>query len=389
MLDCVDCGFSYDDGVAECPRCEEQEKNERPRLVSVAAVTAEFITKTGSSKLESKLGSLWPASDDVCFKLITLVEKKFAAKNKFHSYLKEDNSIHSTPSRLENYIKGVVNFESLVGLFMKEMVNSAEDAGAHKVTGGNIVFMHYKGHEPEDLGHMLAIMVDKKDGFDFDENLVPKDTPHINIDAMRQAALYDLTLFDATYPEVPKRDTYLKFIKGNSAGAFFKKAFGCDESNTDNAHSVEQFRLAIVEFEEKHSLGANFYNDARRDFELLIEKAAKKDGIPVSLDELNEAVEAHIPHDSPLKGTFGTFVNVNGYEINQHIEPTADSVKKGQWVNVESIDKSFSGKVVRTKVGKCGSGMPVEYENGRLTVLITDESKRKELEKLIEANADD
>lgn len=385
MLDCVDCDFTYDENLSECPRCAELENSERPRLIAESAITAQFITNAGNSELESKLGDVWPENDDVCYRLITLVERKFAAKNKFHSYLKEDNSIHSTPSRLKNYIDGTTDFESLVEMFMTELVRAAEDAGAHKISGGNIVFMHYKSHDDDDIGHFLAIMVDKKDGFDFDEQLVPKNTPHINIDAMRQAALFDLTLFDEVYPNIPERDTYLKFIKGNSTGAFFKKAFGCEEGNTDNAESIDQFREAILAFEERYSLGVTFYDNAKRDFELLIEKA-ERDGIPVSLTKLNNAVDAHIPDNSPVKGTFGTFLNTEGYEVNQHIEPTLNSVKKGQWVDVEALDKSFSGKVVRTRVGKSGSGLPVEYENGRLTFLITSESKQQEFEKLIEAN---
>lgn len=113
--------------------------------------------------------------------MITQVEKKFDAKNKFHSYLSEDNSIKSVPHFLEGYIKEEIDFKQLITQLMAEIISSARGVGAHKITGGNILFMHYKSHDKGDLGQLLAIMVDKKDGFDFDAvSLVPRNTPHIN-----------------------------------------------------------------------------------------------------------------------------------------------------------------------------------------------------------------
>ena len=89
MLNCVECGFSYEDTLENCPRCVELDVTERPVLVAVAAMTAELITTTGSSKLEAKIGDLWPQNDGVSFKLISEVERKFKGKNKFHSYFLE------------------------------------------------------------------------------------------------------------------------------------------------------------------------------------------------------------------------------------------------------------------------------------------------------------
>lgn len=387
MLDCVECEFSYDEEEnEECPRCLELAQG-RPELVALAAITSQFITQAGSSSLDSKIGELWPESDSVCYKLITEVEGKFKRKNKFHSYLTENTSSISIPSRLQSYISNKIEFKTLVKLFMDEILSAARDAGAYKVAGGNIVFMHYKGHEEDDIGRFLAIMVTKKDGFDFDKtNLVPKDSSHINLDALRQAALFDLTLFDEIYPEIPASETYLKFIKGNSTGAFFKKAFGCDENNADNAESVEQIREAIADFQEKYSFSSHFYNDARKSVDAIIENAAKnKESVP--LTKLFDAVEKHIPDDSHLKGTFGIFVNENEYQINQHIEPTLDSAKKGKSISVEANDKSFTANIIRKKVGRKGSGKSIEYHDGQIILNVTDEKIQQELEKLVEANS--
>ncbi|WP_181725311.1 nucleoid-associated protein [Vibrio paracholerae] len=290
MLSCVECDFSYEDTLEECPRCAELEHVERPDLVAVAAMTAEFITQAGSSKLEAKIGDLWPKNDDVSFKLISEVERKFKGKNKFHSYFSENNSIGSAPNLLKTYIGKQIIFSELVKKFMDSLVAAAKEVGVHKVAGGNIVFMHYKGHEDTDIGRLLAIWVTKKDGFDFDEeSLVPKDSSHLNLDALRQAALFDLTLFDEVYPNVPTDDTYLKFIKGTSTGAFFKTAFGCDERNAGNVDSIKNLRHAVSDYQDRYQLSNDFYMDATAKVETLLE-VAQKSGKPISLSTLCNAV---------------------------------------------------------------------------------------------------
>jgi nucleoid-associated protein YejK len=388
MLSCVECDFSYEEILNECPRCIELDIAERPELIAVAAMTAQFITKQGSSKIEAKLGELWPESDEVSFKLISEVERKFKNKNKFHSYFTHDDSRDSAPNILNGYINEVITFKSLVHKFMESLVASARDVGVHKVGGGNIVFMHYKNQEQDDIGRLLAIWVTKKEGFDFDEEtLLPKDSSHLNLDAMRQAALFDLTLFDAVYPATPDEDTYLKFIKGTSTGEFFKAAFGCDENNADNVHSIKQFRKAVSDYQDKHKLANDFYMDATTKVETLLEKAHKA-GKAISLSTLCNTVDGLLPDDSPLKGTFERFINDNGYAINHHIEPTLNSVKAGKSIEVVAVDKSFTAKILRKEIGYAGTGSIVEYEEGRLTFLITDEGQKKELAKLASANMD-
>jgi nucleoid-associated protein YejK len=389
MLNCIECDLSFEDSLSECPRCVELEVAERPELVAVSAMTAQFITQTGSSDLEAKLGDLWPKNDGVSFKLITEVEKKFKGKNKFHSYFSENNSFYSVPNCLKNYISNNLSFSSLVEKFMDALVKSAKEVGAHKVSGGNILFMHYKSHEEHDLGRLLAIWVTKKNGFDFDKDtLLPKDSSHLNLDALRQAALFDLTLFDTIYPDTPNDDTYLKFIKGTSTGAFFKTAFGCDERNVGNVDSINNLRQAVSDYQERHSLPNDFYTDANAKVEKLLASALKS-GKPISLTTLCNAVDSLLSDDSPLKGTFQPFINNNGYEINHHIEPTSNSVKAGQSIEVVAGDKSFSAKILKNNIGPTGSGHLVEYEDGRLTFLIDNIGQKKELLKLAIANTKD
>jgi nucleoid-associated protein YejK len=388
LLNCIECNFSYDDTLEECPRCEELKSAVRPELVAIAAMTAEFITQAGSSKLEAKIGDLWPKNDNVSFKLITEVERKFEGKNKFHSYFSENHSLNSAPNLLKTYINNQITFVTLVNKFMESLVTVAKGVGVHKIAGGNIVFMHYKSNDDKDIGRLLAIWVTKKDGFDFyEDSLVPKNSSHINLDALRQAALFDLTLFDEVYPNVPTEDTYLKFIKGTSTGEFFKTAFGCNEKNIGNVDSIKNFRQAVSDYQDKHKLSNNFYIEATAKIELLLNEALKN-GKPISLTTLCNAVDGQLPDDSELKGTFESFINDNGYQINHHIEPTLNSVKAGQSIEVVAGDKSFSAKILKRLIGIAGSGSTVEYGDGRLTFLIVDQEQKKELMKLATANTE-
>jgi nucleoid-associated protein YejK len=383
MIECVECGEQFSKSLDTCPECEKLVTPEQPKFVTVSAVTAEFLTQTGSSSLSSKIGEPWPKNDEICYRLIVEVENKFKRRNKYHSYYDEDLSPTSIPARLDSYINGALQFKGLVEFLMTALVDAAHDAGAYKVAGGNIVFMHYKGHEEDEVGRLMAIMVDKKAGFNFDENLVPTDSEHINLEAMRQAALFDLTLFDSTYPEVPLNETYLKFIKGASKGLFFREAFGCI-IRAENAHSIKQLFAALDTFQEKNKLPDSFYDDASSALHIILSKAAKdKKSVPATM--LYEAIESALDSESPLRGTFQTFVNTNGFEINNHIEPTSNSVDAEKWVNIEAADESFVAKVFKQSIGKCGSGDNVQYDpdNHKLILKITDANTRDSLLKLI------
>lgn len=387
MISCEECGHEYEAILEHCPKCDDVKAEERrPSLIAVSAITAEFKTVQGSSKLDSLVGDLWPKNDEVCFDLITEVERKFKRRNKYHSYYEADSSPVSVPSRLKLYIEGKVRFKNLVEMFMKDLVDAAVNAGAYKIAGGNIVFMHYKNLEDDDVGRLLAIMVDKKDGFDFDENLIPKNSEQINLDALRQAALFDLTLFDATYPAKPEAETYLRFIKGASKGSFFKEAFGC-EIKADNGRSVEQLHDAIDKYQEHFNLPVSFFDEAKQKVDELLLKAAK-DKQEIAASTIFDAIESIIPEDRNLKDTFEKFVNENEYEINDHIEPTFNNANYGEWVEVVATDKSFNAKIYRSSLGAKGSNTSVQYDvdNHQLIFKVTDPDTRQALSKNVRAH---
>lgn len=394
VYECLECKNGFELSLNVCPVCETPKTIERPKLIAVAAITGEFITDKGSSKLESKVGSPWPIDDDICYKFISEVERKFKNRTKFHSYYDKDTESDksSTASKLISYInesksseKQNEEFKKLVHILLRDLVDSAIETGTHKVSGGNIVFMHYKNNDDSDLGRLLAVMVSKKDGFNFNDDLIPTDAAHINLDALRQAALFDLTLFDEVYPDIPESDTYLKFIQGNSQGAFFKKAFGC-KVIADNGRSVSQFYEAILSFQETKKLPETFYDNAKVKVDEAFEKAAKTKS-PVSLKELSNIVESELKSDSNLRGTFLHYVNTN-FEVNHHIEPTKNDIEVENWLEVAAYDESFKAKIYRKKIGECGSGEPVEYdiEHNKLILKITDEDAQDVLKKLVTKN---
>lgn len=386
MYKCKECDNQYDLALKKCPVCQTpavEEYQAGEELQAIAAITAEFITVAGGSKIQTRVGNLWPIQNDICRSFITKIEQKFKNKNKFHSYYDEMTSINSTPSQLLAYISKNVTFEQLVANLMNGLKSAAIDIGVHKVAGGNIVFMHYVNSETDDLGRMLAIMVNNKDGFNFDDELIPTDVKLINIDALRQAAYFDLNLFESTYPNKPLNDTYLRFIEGNSKGEFFKKAFGC-EVKADNTRSKEQLFDAIEKFQETNGLSNRFYYSALEKVDAKFAKAAK-DRKPVSLNELASIIESQLPSGSTLQGTFASFVNNNNFEVNDFIEPTNFAVEADKWVDVKADDESFKAKVYRTKVGSLGSGSPVEFDekNNKLILVVRDPETRNALKKLV------
>ncbi|MBB6522289.1 nucleoid-associated protein [Pseudoteredinibacter isoporae] len=386
MLECDDCKIAYEESLAECPNCEPEKTKIIQPLKVVSAVTAQFISEKGADDIDSKIGLPWPIENEICYAFITQVERKFKRKNKFHSYYEQQDSDTSMPSRLQKYIRGETDFLKLIDMLMDELVLSAIDSGAVKITGGGIVFMHYKDNDEDDVGRLLAVMVDNRSGFKFDGDLIPENAQHINLNTLKQAALFDLTGFKETYPEKPEGKTYLKFIAGSSASAFFKKAFGC-EIKADNAKSVDQLYAALEKYRSTLNLPVEDYHKSRRRLDKELEKAAR-DKKPVSLDALSVLIDSEIPDAFKQGKSFSEFVNDNDFEVNDYIEPTVQAVEAEQWVNVNAPDESFSAKIYRAKIGGVGSGHPIEYDvdTHKLTLSVNDHNEQQSLKDLVDTD---
>lgn len=384
-IDCVDCGFNYDVSLDSCPKCED--RADEP-LHAISAVTSRFTSEKGSEELKIDIGKDWPlATNKICLDFISSIEGKFTSKTRFHSFLSEDNSKDSVPYKLQEYMKGNLTFRELVAFYLESLRENAVKAGTRLVTGGNIVFMHYKSHEEDDEGKFFAVMVSEKSGFDFDPlTQVPRSTEHVNLERLKQAARVDLTLFDEVYPE---ESHYLQFIEGTAKSEFFKISFGCSANNVDNAESINQIRKAVTEFSKKNRLGPNFSRKASEAVEKEITQAAKSKRA-ISLQHIVSVVESEIPAKSGAKGLFGEHLKNESYRINPYVQPTLNMAEQGNWVMVETAGNSFSGKIQKDKVKKRGHGddTSVEFDgqSNSLIVKITDPNIIEELNRLTREN---
>lgn len=385
QIDCIDCGFSFDATLHMCPKCEQADEI---HLHALSAVTSRFSSEKGSNELKIDIGKDWPLdTNQICLDFIENIEGKFTSKMRFHSYLSKDISIDSVPYKLNKYLEGKLSFKDLVRFFLENLKDNAVKAGTHLVTGGNIVFMHYKSHEEDDEGKFFAVMVSEKSGFDFDpETQVPRSRDHINLDRLKQAARIDLTLFDEVYPE---ESHYLQFIQGTSKSEFFKLSFGCDIGNVDNAESIKQIRQAVTDFGKAQKLGPNFTKKSSEAVETVILSAAKSK-TAISLKSVINAVETIIPEKSKGKGLFEDFLKSEKYRINPYVQPSTQMAEDGNWVNIETKESSFKGKIQKDKVKQVGHGdvYNVEFDtaNQKLIIKLTDPKIIEELTRLTKEN---
>lgn len=178
----------------------------------------------------------------------------------------------------------------------KLKLNSNNENVVSKLVGGTLVFVHYKSiNDADDLGKLLIVMVDKRGAFDFEEgSLQPKRLNPVNTDALRQAAMFDLTLFDECYPDNDGH-SYVDFIQGKSQSDVFKDSLGCTR-DVDNKRSINEVFRAIEMFVSSNSLGRAVRENADiavRNF--LDIKSRDNVDKSVSIDEIQEVIDKCLP----------------------------------------------------------------------------------------------
>ncbi|MEZ8056811.1 nucleoid-associated protein [Vibrio splendidus] len=219
-------------------------------LVVINAIAAEVNKRDG--RFDFEFGDVWDNGNAHALNFVQEIEKKFSRKSKTYGFLSVDKGRNSIPTLLTNFNSGDEGvFESTTKSMMERLKSSLNEDGRGNTQVGHMVFVHYCNEgEEEDLGRLLVVMVDKKDVFDFGEGLVPKRFKSIDVDTLRQAVLYDLTLFDSVYPDhvAEHQDkAYLRFISGRSKGQFFREALGTNDM-IDNTVSVSSIFDAIEGF---------------------------------------------------------------------------------------------------------------------------------------------
>lgn len=334
----------------------------KPQIKVVGAITSELY-REGNRKLVSyRFGDSWNIESDEARSFIEQVEAKFRRKNKSHSYLEEDNSPYSVPNYLKTYITKKDSFEDLADKLTARVVSEANEKS--RVTSEvRIVFIHYfpLGTEVEEeaQGKVLVVMVDKKGVFDFDEaTLQPKTIDSIDTDALRQAASYDITLFDTDYP-MNSGAAYLQFIEGKSTSSFFKEALGCQDK-IDNKRSAEQLFEAIEDFMRKSSILPPVREKVRDALQLFLEKKRKSVEKAVKLEDIQHVVDKQLDDGDPAKGTLVDFVNDHEYEVNHTFEPSLQSAKKGAFMTIfDDENADYELKINKNSVGRQGTGKPI------------------------------
>ncbi|MCJ0975284.1 nucleoid-associated protein [Pseudomonas sp. PS1] len=305
------------------------------------------------SPFRSYLGNIWNLKNEASIEFVEKLEKKFRKKNKFHSYFSGLPS-NQTPQNLTEYIAGQIDFKALVQNEMKLLESLANESDSTSLVGGNVVFMHYKNTgEEDDAGRLLVVMLDKKGAFEFDEKtLEPKRLQPIDTDALRQAAMFDLTLFSEVYPNKDGA-AYLHFIEGRSKAEFFKSALGCD-TQVSNKESVGNIFEAIKQFSALNSIKHKMQASITQKVYEYIEKNI---GQQVELKEIQNVIDGALPPDHLAVGKFSKFANENGYQINAVFEATRYSLNQGVTIKITDFQSNYTVNIKAASIGY--SGKPV------------------------------
>ncbi|EAP7689382.1 hypothetical protein ELT95_24090, partial [Salmonella enterica] len=319
-----------------------------------------------------RLGEAWDLKNEVTSEFIARIEKKFSRKNKFHNFLDSDKNPSSIPTILKKYINKNNEFIELSRAIIEKLkYNANNESRVAQLQGGSVVFIHYKSAEPEDLGKLLIVMVDKQSAYDFDsDKLTPTRLNPINTDALRQAAMFDLTLFEASYPE-NKGDSYVHFLQGKSKSDFFKDSLGC-RHDSDNKRSIQQLFSAIDIFASKNSLGRVLRDTIDNEVRSLLEKKSKdKNGNKsVKIEDISNIIDKCLTDSHKCKGTFVDFVNLNGFQIDPQFEPTPKAAESALTIEVADNDNNFKLKIMRGAIGDENSNKPVILTDNKCEIVI-------------------
>jgi len=390
MFKCSECDHEHKNVVEKCESCGfefEIEKIISYQFSPVSAVTAQ-LEKKDDKTLDSKIGRLWNLNNEVSNSFITKLEYKFRNRNKFHNFLTKDDLPKSIPAILTKYIGGKINFKKLVEAVLQKIKIEVGNDGRKLsgVTDNNLIFIHYKTSFDEgDLGRLLIVMVDKKGGFDFEKvALTPKQLYPIDTEALRQAALFDLTLFESSYPD-NNTESYVRFIQGKSKSDFFKDALGC-KKDVNNSRSIKELFNAIFKFAEENSISIPLRDKIEEDIRDYLENKSKdKNDKSVTMKSIQLKIDKNLPDDHKSKGQFLSFVNTKEYKIDEIFEPTNFSAENATSYKFSDQNKNFTCKVRKTAIGKQNSTKPVKIDlENKSLILPLSEADFVELKGLVE-----
>lgn len=351
-------------------------------LVVLSAVVAELHKKDGLFSFT--LGALWNNDNEHALNFVREVEKKFRRKSKSYAFFKKDTKLDSIPSILNQFIEGTdVNFITSTQKIMNRLKSSLNEDGRGNTQIGHVVFIHYSGElDQGDIGRLLVIMVDKKDVFDFNANLIPTQFKSIDVDTLRQAVLYDLTLFHIVYPKVSgleEHEAYLTFISGKSKGAFFKEALGTTEI-IDNTVNIASVFDTIEAFGKSLELRSPYIRKIMDEVETLIHD---KKGKNINLSAIANKVISNLPEtcNQYAAEDFLTFVNERDVKISEVFDVTPGQLEKATSIEGRKGQEYFY-RVKKSALGRPRDKDKVTFydaEKRTLQFIIHDDDEHKEL----------
>lgn len=332
-----------------------------PKFLVAGAITAslERNREAEGNPFKYQMGETWDLTSNVSTDFVEQIQKKFKRKNKFHSYFSGLPS-NKTPENLKKLIAGEIEFLPLAREVVKTLTSTANESESPNLVGGNIVLMHYKFFgEEDDSGRLMIVMVDRKGAFEFEKGtLKPRRLQPIDTEALRQAAVFDLTLFNEIYPE-KEGSTYLQFIEGKSKADFFKTALGCDFTVTNQQSVVNVFE-AIKQFASINKLKLHVH---KKITEKVAEHIENNIGKQISIKTIQQLVDGGLPAGHELSGKFAKFANENGFKINAVFEATRQSYDKGISIKITDFQSNYSVQVKAASLGYAGSDKPVIVDN--------------------------
>lgn len=357
-------------------------------LVVLNAIASEISKRDGHFGYE--FGDLWDRGNEHALNFVQEIEIKFRRKTKTYGFLSVDNGRNSIPTILTNFNADTEGaFINTTTRLMERIKSSLNEDGRGNTQVGHMVFIHYCNEgEEEDLGRLLVVMVDKKDVFDFGAGLVPTKFKSIDVDTLRQAVMYDLTLFDSVYPdhiEEHQDKAYLRFISGRSKGVFFQEALGTSDM-IDNTVSVSSIFKAIEHFGKELSLRTANIRKIQDEVELLIDG---KNGKQISVSSVAKKVVSSLPNgnEEVMAEDFVSFINNNDYKISEIFDVTPSQLQKA--TNI--VGQNGQDYFYRIKISALGSvddaEKSIRYDAISRTIYLEIQDEQQHLQ-LLEALPD-
>lgn len=365
---------------------EEANQSVVRQLKVIAAIGGHLERKQAGKEsfFDKDIGAMWNTQDEVAVDFVKQVEAKFARKNKLHNYFREaaDGEVLTLPSILQSFDGTGAGFSEFVNAVFNGLVDFANKRAGTSLSDAYVVVVHYQTQgDDQDRGRVLVVMLDRKSVFNFNDNYEPTNRDSIDIDALKQAASVDVTLFQSLFPN-QDGDAYLEFITGNQSSDFFKSALECGDS-ISNVDSVKGIYKALEGFSDEYDFGVALYSKVEKHVrEKLNEFADRK--ASVSIGYLQGWVDECLDEKHPARSSFGEYVNLSEHKVNEWTEPTPNSVDKASSFIIQDANKAYYCKVSKSTVGEYGSKKKVTVTKDKRHLMIPlSDAEREEILKRI------